>query len=250
MTIRSNWRLGFNQIADHCPMCKHKPFSKELCRPAKAMRNTVKAYVRNIEKNLADDRSKLQVEQAAALETVKPKVDEVAEAQAEVNREIENGTTEKTSTKSEEPTQDVATSLIDVQPSIEVAAAGNDFGEAVASPTNDEIAKRQLSVESDANDDEVEIQVEPSAEDDMLEMPQTYEMDEQEQAYGNAMLETSKNGDSGMHNNHNGMDSNGFNMQNMNMTGFNNMGMDLNMMQQMMNMNMNQMMCTYPAASF
>ena len=47
-------------------MCEHRPFSQDLCKPYKAIRNTAKAFLKTHEKKLADERAKA----AAAAEIV------------------------------------------------------------------------------------------------------------------------------------------------------------------------------------
>jgi hypothetical protein len=39
-------------------MCEHRPFSQDLCKPYKAIRNTAKAFLKTHEKKLADERAK------------------------------------------------------------------------------------------------------------------------------------------------------------------------------------------------
>lgn len=49
---------GYGEVSDHCPMCEHRPFSQDLCKPYKAIRNTAKAFLKTQEKKLADERAK------------------------------------------------------------------------------------------------------------------------------------------------------------------------------------------------
>lgn len=51
-------RIGYREVSDHCPMCEHRPFSQDLCKPYKAIRNTAKAFLKTHEKKLADERAK------------------------------------------------------------------------------------------------------------------------------------------------------------------------------------------------
>jgi hypothetical protein len=60
---------GYGEVSDHCPMCEHRPFSQDLCKPYKAIRNTAKAFLKTHEKKLADERAKA-AEAAAAAEPV------------------------------------------------------------------------------------------------------------------------------------------------------------------------------------
>jgi hypothetical protein len=39
-------------------MCEHRPFSQDLCKPYKAIRNTAKAFLKTHEKKLVDERTK------------------------------------------------------------------------------------------------------------------------------------------------------------------------------------------------
>ncbi|KAG9790311.1 hypothetical protein KCU88_g1280, partial [Aureobasidium melanogenum] len=49
----------FNNACDvSCPVCDHKPFTSETCKPNKAMRNTAKAYLKTVEKARAEERAK------------------------------------------------------------------------------------------------------------------------------------------------------------------------------------------------
>src|SRR5689334_463165 len=41
--------IGYSKISDHCPMCDHRPFTQDLCRPNKALRNTAKAFLKTAE---------------------------------------------------------------------------------------------------------------------------------------------------------------------------------------------------------
>lgn len=207
------------------------------------MRNTVKAYLKSVEKNLADDRAKVQADQASPTHEPQTQAAIVADAQAEANQEVENGTIEVPPVQSEDPNPELATPAADIQPSIEVGSPMKDPQDTFLMPLQDDegSAKRQASDDTDANDDEVEIQVEPSAEDGILEISQQYELEDQEQSYENVMQDNTKADENTSAEMTNGMESNNFNTQNMSVMNFNNMGMDMNMMQQMMNMN--QMMC-------
>lgn len=49
---------GYGEVSDHCPMCEHRPFSQDLCKPYKAIRNTAKAFLKTHEKKMADERAK------------------------------------------------------------------------------------------------------------------------------------------------------------------------------------------------
>jgi hypothetical protein len=47
-------------------MCEHRPFSRDLCKPYKAIRNTAKAFLKTHEKKLADERVKAAATSDAA----------------------------------------------------------------------------------------------------------------------------------------------------------------------------------------
>ncbi|KAJ5533011.1 hypothetical protein N7494_009563 [Penicillium frequentans] len=52
-----------SSLVDTCPVCAHSPVSPDLCKPNKALRTTLKAYLRTEEKKREKDR------QAAAAST-------------------------------------------------------------------------------------------------------------------------------------------------------------------------------------
>jgi hypothetical protein len=54
LTIHS---LGQTSLPDSCPVCDHNPVSPDLCKPNKALRTTLKAFLRTEEKKREKDRS-------------------------------------------------------------------------------------------------------------------------------------------------------------------------------------------------
>lgn len=102
-------------------MCEHRPFSQDLCKPYKAIRNTAKAFLKTHEKKLADERAKA----AAATEPVSiPTPTETGDPDA--TKISQEGV--KADLKASEPTQEESPGIAtDVpledqpQPSIEVS---------------------------------------------------------------------------------------------------------------------------------
>lgn len=111
----------------------------------------------------------------------------------------------------------------------------------VSAELDEEQTRRQVSESTDANDDEVEIQVEPSQEDEQYEQTNLYN-DEEDQNYGNRGNEESSEKQDNSKDTLDGNNANGYGMSNMGM-GFNNMDMNpMAMMQQMMMNGINPMM--------
>lgn len=50
-------RQGQTSLPESCPVCDHNPVSRELCKPNKALRTTLKAFLRTEEKKREKDRS-------------------------------------------------------------------------------------------------------------------------------------------------------------------------------------------------
>lgn len=48
--------LGQVTLPDNCPVCAHTPLSSDLCKPNKALRTTLKAFLRTEEKKREKDR--------------------------------------------------------------------------------------------------------------------------------------------------------------------------------------------------
>jgi hypothetical protein len=114
---------GYGEVSDHCPMCEHRPFSQDLCKPYKAIRNTAKAFLKTHEKRLADERAKA----AAAAEIVSiPTPTEVEDTDAAtVSQEGYVDENVKTSEPTQEETLENTTNLPledQPQPSIEVSS--------------------------------------------------------------------------------------------------------------------------------
>lgn len=47
-----------SSLQESCPVCEHSPLSPDLCVPHKALRNTIKAYLKTAEKRLAEEKSR------------------------------------------------------------------------------------------------------------------------------------------------------------------------------------------------
>jgi hypothetical protein len=98
-----------------CPKCDHKPFTNDVCKPNKAMRNTVKAYLKTIDKAKNENEAKVltgeqSVEQPGETSGVMP---EVAQPNEPVPASIEEEIPA-------EQAQLVESQPDDIQPSIEV----------------------------------------------------------------------------------------------------------------------------------
>src|SRR5216117_2899916 len=48
--------LGQSSLPESCPVCDHTPIAPELCKPNKALRTTLKAFLRTEEKKREKDR--------------------------------------------------------------------------------------------------------------------------------------------------------------------------------------------------
>lgn len=89
MDFSDNNALGQASLSDSCPVCAHIPVSPDLCKPNKALRTTLKAFLRTEEKKREKER------QAAAPPT--PTVSEPPTIeQAPVEATAEQNTTEST----------------------------------------------------------------------------------------------------------------------------------------------------------
>lgn len=53
---KSDKHLGQNSLPDTCPVCEHTPLSSDLCKPNKALRTTLKAFLRTEEKKREKER--------------------------------------------------------------------------------------------------------------------------------------------------------------------------------------------------
>jgi hypothetical protein len=112
---------GYGEVSDHCPMCEHRPFSQDLCKPYKAIRNTAKAFLKTHEKKLADERTK-----AAAAADVALISTTIEGADANATKNNENVDFDVDTTTSEPPQQETVDDTSEVpledqpQPSIEV----------------------------------------------------------------------------------------------------------------------------------
>lgn len=107
-------------------MCEHRPFSQDLCKPYKAIRNTAKAFLKTYEKKLADERAKA----AAAVEAVPKLIPAEIEATgiATISQEEHVDGDVKTSEPAREESLEKTTDLPledQPQPSIEVSQHTN-----------------------------------------------------------------------------------------------------------------------------
>jgi cell wall-associated NlpC family hydrolase len=56
---------GQASLPDTCPVCAHTPISSDLCKPNKALRTTLKAFLRTEEKKREKERQERQERQEA-----------------------------------------------------------------------------------------------------------------------------------------------------------------------------------------
>lgn len=152
---------GFTGAQGSCPICDHKPFSEEICKPNKAMRGTAKAYLRTVEKKV-DDRSKAPSTEPPRAQTPERKDQMNGDVAVDGNRPddaqspppLEQGHEMKGITVDER------------RPSLEVRIRPS-FTPSLADPVPQaaDESQKPTSADSttDAADDEVEIQVEPSS---------------------------------------------------------------------------------------
>lgn len=115
-------RPGQTSLPETCPVCAHTPISSDLCKPNKALRTTLKAFLRTEEKKREKER-----EQATPTTTVGS-----TPADTAAKRE----TPQPTDTPQENHVEEKASGLISdslpIQPSVEQpaeATAENALGE-------------------------------------------------------------------------------------------------------------------------
>jgi hypothetical protein len=63
---------GQASLPDTCPVCAHTPISSDLCKPNKALRTTLKAFLRTEEKKREKERQERQEAQPAPSGTAAP----------------------------------------------------------------------------------------------------------------------------------------------------------------------------------
>lgn len=80
--------LGQTSLSDTCPVCAHTPVSPDLCKPNKALRTTLKAFLRTEEKKREKER------QSAAPPT--PTIPTPVESEAPVETSVEQTPVEAT----------------------------------------------------------------------------------------------------------------------------------------------------------
>ncbi|EXJ87294.1 hypothetical protein A1O3_04253 [Capronia epimyces CBS 606.96] len=195
----------FNNARDvSCPVCDHKPFTSDVCKPNKAMRNTIKAYLKTVEKSRADERAK----SITAEET--PTQPNMAEDGASKDGQEEEPPATATVVHDQQQPVDAAdadgTPAVEVQPSIE-------------DPDPDSLDL----------DDDVDIQVE--LEDDHREISTQHMTNAEDTLLDQSMSTTELKANSQDPSNNNPEGMSGMDFSNM-MNGFNNM--DYNQMMQMM----------------
>ena len=112
---------GQSTLSGNCPVCEHSPLSPDDCVPHKALRNTIKAYLKTAEKKLVEERAKSGKAQKVATEVATPatpniKEEEPTASEDDVARESIAHVKENTPVKDPtNPDPDVP------QPSIEVS---------------------------------------------------------------------------------------------------------------------------------
>ncbi|EXJ83458.1 hypothetical protein A1O1_07081 [Capronia coronata CBS 617.96] len=194
----------FNKALDvSCPVCDHKPFTSDVCKPNKAMRNTIKAYLKTVEKTRVDERAK----SATTEETPIPHNTVDENGNRDGQEEVSPATATATGDQPQlvETTETDGTPAVDVQPSIE-------------DPDPD----------SADLDDDVDIQVD--IEDDHREIS-TQRVTNVEETPRDQPVSVSEQGADSQDPSNNPEGMSGMDFQNM-MTGFSNM--DYNQMMQMM----------------
>lgn len=120
-----SYNIGFNNACDvSCPVCDHKPFTSETCKPNKAMRNTAKAYLKTVEKARAEERAKSAT--VADTPTQQPVAEEGTNV---VGQEQDTTTMAAAATAATTGDEQLVETVeaddvppVDVQPSIEVSA--------------------------------------------------------------------------------------------------------------------------------
>lgn len=104
-------RIGQSSLPETCPVCAHTPVSPDLCKPNKALRTTLKAFLRTEEKKREKDR-----QQPTPTASVDP-----TPADAQAKQETPGADTQDT--RAEEKSEPVpASDSLPVQPSIEQPA--------------------------------------------------------------------------------------------------------------------------------
>ncbi|KAK5051473.1 hypothetical protein LTR84_003125 [Exophiala bonariae] len=189
-----------------CPICDHKPFNSDVCKPNKAMRTTVKSYLKTIEK--AKSEAKIAPPPAADNATEPEQTNVISNEQEDVNGSTLSVKESKTMKEDERET----TPALDVQPSIE------DPDQDAYEPDDDHV---EIQVEAEEDPDDI-----PSQNKIVIEDPNEDQYDTEVERHNNNKSSFSNGQDQAATN---GMDGNDFaNMMN----GFNNM--DYNQMMQMM----------------
>lgn len=210
----------------------------------KGPRGTAKAYLKSLEKSRMENRDSIKVPDT-------PAADEQVSAKAEEATETIEAVDTTEADRIDQPALQILelgteeSIIAEVQPSIEKGSPIQDAPvDAFVSPgPDDEQARRQASESTDANDDEVEIQVEPSQEDEQYGQTNLYN-DEEDQSYGNRENGEPSEKQENSKDASDGTNLNGYGMSNTGM-GFNNMEMNpMAMMQQMMMNGINPMMGT------
>lgn len=75
----NNHTSGQTSLPESCPVCEHNPVSPDLCKPNKALRTTLKAFLRTEEKKREKDRPST----TPAVTTAPPASNVAVETQAE-----------------------------------------------------------------------------------------------------------------------------------------------------------------------
>lgn len=102
--------IGQASLSDTCPVCTHTPVSPDLCKPNKALRTTLKAFLRTEEKKREKDRQSTAPPTPSSITPADTKISAAPEQNAvEQVTSVETADhTEPTESKSQVPGPDTA----------------------------------------------------------------------------------------------------------------------------------------------
>jgi len=85
---RADLEQGQTSLPEACPVCAHEPVKAELCKPNKALRTTIKVFLRTEEKKRETQKGKEQAELASQTPVAPVAVKEPV-ADGALNSEVE-----------------------------------------------------------------------------------------------------------------------------------------------------------------
>ncbi|CAG7920208.1 unnamed protein product [Penicillium olsonii] len=147
-------------LSDTCPVCTHTPVSPDLCKPNKALRTTLKAFLRTEEKKREKDR------QSAAAPSNDPPADASSAETAPQNGEPGTAATVDVPAPTE-PTQSSSGSLEETSPAVNTPTA-TAAGQSVAEPAPTD-APHEADTEADPEAPPAEAVDEPNGTETTLE---------------------------------------------------------------------------------